>query len=179
MKSLSRALALAIANGCGIPPMEKTDMATSIFIVKTKFFGEVNCTANDQITFPDGMPGFESCHSFVLLDLPRTRPLLFLQSLDDRSLCFAAIPAQQLMDQYAARLSQPDWEHLGLSGEADGAPASDFLQLALVSLDEDEPTANLLAPVVLHVSSRRAVQAIQWNTDYSPRTPLPRSARVA
>lgn len=35
--------------------------------IQTKFYGSVSFQENELINFPEGLPGFEDCHRFLLL----------------------------------------------------------------------------------------------------------------
>jgi flagellar assembly factor FliW len=52
----------------------------------------------------------------------------------------------------------------------------DVLCLAVLSIRPEGPTANLLAPVVVNLRNRLAVQAVAPDSEYSHRHPLPPAA---
>ena len=126
-------------------------------------------TVDEQtiIEFATGLPGFEDCRRFTLLPHPEQAALIFLQSLERPDLCFLAMGVSNLRAGYQLAMTEDDMELLEASSDAD------VLALAVLSLAEGEvPTANLLAPIVIHTASRRAVQAIRTDQIYTCREPL-------
>ena len=133
---------------------------------QTAHFGAM-AVDEQSIEFPAGLPGFEDCRRFVLLPHPEQPALTFLQSLERPDLCFLALPALNLRPDYKLAMTEEYIELLGASADAD------MLALAILSLEEGQPpTANLLAPVVVHTGTRRGVQAIRPDTEYACREPL-------
>ena len=134
---------------------------------QTAHFGAMTVDDQTIIEFAAGLPGFENCHRFTLIPHPEQQALIFLQSLECPDLCFLALPALNLRADYHLAMTEDDREFLGSSVDAD------MLTLAILSLEEGEPpTANLLAPIVIHTASRRAVQAIRPDALYTCREPL-------
>lgn len=132
----------------------------------TKQFGELEYTPDSALTFPRGLPGFEDCRQFVLLDQPDFSPLVHMQSLETPELCFLALPVRTVDEAYEIALSPEDREAAGL-GDLD-EPGRATLDLALLSVATDgRLTANLLAPIVINLTTRQAVQAVRGDTRYS------------
>jgi flagellar assembly factor FliW len=117
-----------------------------------------------QLEFPNGIPAFEAEKSFRLID---REPLLFLESAANPELSFLLLPVALIDPDYHLALSQEDREIIGASSD------SRLLCLAVVTAAEDlPPTANLLAPVVVNLDSKRAVQAVRSDAAYSHKHPL-------
>jgi flagellar assembly factor FliW len=134
----------------------------------TKYFGDVSYEPDEGVTFPRGLPGFEEETRFLTLEREASRPLVFLQSLRRPDLCFLSISASTLVPGYELSLDPEDARLLGWTGDC-----GDLVCLALLCLPPDgPPTANLLAPVVIHRGTRQAVQAIQTGSGYSHEHPL-------
>jgi flagellar assembly factor FliW len=132
----------------------------------TEQFGELDYTESSTLTFPRGLPGFEQCHHFVLLDEPQFAPLVHMQSLEIAELSFLALPVRAVYANYETALSAEDREAAGLDDAAE--PGRATLDLALLSVATDgRLTANLLAPVVINLATRTAVQAVRADTRYS------------
>jgi hypothetical protein len=68
------------------PPMDEPAMAQPV--IRTKYFGELPLEENARIEFPWELPGFKQPRWFVANRVPRTQPLVFLQSLEDIEHCF-------------------------------------------------------------------------------------------
>jgi flagellar assembly factor FliW len=140
---------------------------------QTVHFGPVNADESAALEFPAGLPGFEECRRFTVLRHAEQQALLFLQSLERAELCFLAVPVHVLRPGYQISISDDDLELLGLPAGSRPHPRKEIVALALISLAAGEaPTANLLAPVIVHMHSRRAVQAIRADGAYSCREPF-------
>ena len=133
----------------------------------TKFFGHISYEDEAVLEFPLGLPGFEARRRFVVVQMPDAAPLVFLQSLEDASLCFTTMPVQIVDPQFRLAVTAEDLSLIGLSGGRQPQIGKDVLCLAVLSIQETGPTANLLAPVVVNLANRRAVQAVAPESDYS------------
>jgi len=92
---------------------------------------------------------------------------VFLQSLECPELCFLALPVQVVRPDYVVVLTPEDQAILGLPADRTPAIGRDVVALAILSLVEGEaPTANLRAPVLIHMQTRIAVQAIRPDEIY-------------
>jgi flagellar assembly factor FliW len=115
----------------------------------------------------------------VVVRLPQSDPLIYLQSLEDPGLCFITMPILAVDPQYRLKANAEDLNLLGLSGLRKPRIGEDVLCLTVLSMKEDGPTANLLAPVVVNVRSLKAVQAISPESGYSHQHALlPRETAV-
>ena len=123
--------------------------------------------------FPSGLPAFEHEKRFVLIESPENAPLVFLQSLADRGLCFLAFPILVVDRNYQLGISPEDLAALELDTDRQPELGADALVLALLSLhDGFSATANLMAPIVINLGTRRALQAIRCDSLYSHEHPL-------
>ena len=139
---------------------------------ETKNFGPIPYQPEAVLKFPCGLPGFEDRRRFLALNLEDKKPLLFLHSLDDPGLCFITMPVLNVDPAYRLEISENDLDLLGLPTGRQPQIGQEVLCLAIVSLEEGGPTANLLAPIVVNLSNLVAVQAIAEESDYSHRQPL-------
>ena len=140
---------------------------------QTKYFEIMEFTEDSVIRVPNGLPGFEQEREFVLIDQPLNRPLVFVQSLATPDLCFIALPVLSVEPCYRLAISADDLDALGFDPSAQPSIGRDVACLIIVALGTDRlMTANLLAPVVINLNTRVAVQAIQTGTSYSHRHPL-------
>jgi flagellar assembly factor FliW len=131
--------------------------------VDTEQFGALDYAEESTLLFPRGLPGFENCRRFVLLDDPALTPLVHLQSLETAGLCFLALPVRSIDAGYETSLANEDREVLGMENQTQAT-----LDLALLSVAADgRLTANLLAPLVIDLATQRGVQAVRLDTRYS------------
>ena len=136
--------------------------------LQTKYFGYLEYQQESVYYFAAGIPGFEKEKQFLFVDQPVTKPLIFMQSLEQPELCFLGLPIRSVDPGYRLHIGEEDLLNLDLSPDRQPEIGADVLCLALVSLSENHPpTANLLAPIVVNLKTRRATQAIQVDTDYS------------
>ena len=146
-------------------------------LVETKYFGTMDYADESVFDFPGGLPAFEEEKRFVFIEMPEYAPLVFLQSLRQASLCFLALPVSVVDPEYHLVVSAEDRAALALEQEPN-AP-EEILTLALLSLhDGFSATANLMAPIVVNVRNRRALQAIRTDRTYSHQHPLQRTDTV-
>ena len=133
--------------------------------VESQHFGVVDYDANAEIEFPQGLPGFDQEHHFVLIEPEALKPVIFLQSLTTPGLCFTTLPVAALDPNYELHLSADDHGLLGGAGS--------LLALTILCTGENGSlTANLLAPVAIHLPNRMGVQAVRFDTKYSHAQPL-------
>jgi len=149
--------------------------------VETKYFGSLEYREEAVYEFPRGLPAFESETRFVLMERPENKPLVFLQSLSRPNLCFLALPIGAIDRDYQLGVSREDLEELGLDPERQPKLGNEVLLLALIALhDKFSPTANLMAPVVVNLKTRQALQSIRQDSLYSHEHPIqPASAEGA
>jgi flagellar assembly factor FliW len=146
--------------------------------IETKYFGTLPCSEDSVFDFPQGLPAFEEEKSFLLIEPPEgeppeAAPLVFLQSMARASLCFAALPILVVDGGYELGIAPEDLEDLGLEVGRQPALGSEVMVLALLTVnDEFGVTANLMAPIVLNLRTRRGLQAIRRDSRYFHEHPV-------
>ena len=143
--------------------------------VQTKCFGEMDYDPSAVFDFPNGLPGFENEHSFLFLEQPATHPLMFLQSLSSSDVCFILLPILAADPHYRLRLGEDDLAALRLPAGREPRIGREILCAALVCAGHEnrpQPTANLLAPIVVNLQERIGIQAILGESGYSHQHPL-------
>ncbi|PPK66465.1 flagellar assembly protein FliW [Actinokineospora auranticolor] len=122
----------------------------------------VNTTATEDdvalpvIEFRVPIPGFPDHREFVLVAVAEDGPLFALRSVDDPDLRFLVVPPAPFFPDYAPQVGTQVLEQLGTEDPAD------LLVLLVVTASGSvgDATANLLAPVIVDRSTRRAAQVI-------------------
>ena len=120
--------------------------------------GPCNCRRvplPNLIRLPRGLPGFESIRELRITP-HGVLPLFHLEGLAS----FWAVPVERLDQAYEAEISDDDAAVLG-------PDRSCWRWLAILSLQDGELTANLLAPLVIDVAWGTAVQAVRSDQRYS------------
>lgn len=128
---------------------------------------EVEASDEDRIAFPEGIVGFESDTEFVLLPDPEGG-ILWLHSLSNPEVAFAALDPFLIWTGYDVTLSDADAEALDLTAPAD----AQVLVIITPREDPAEITANLRAPIVINQAQRSGRQVILQDSPYPIRTPV-------
>lgn len=143
--------------------------------MKTARFGDISYNDQDVVHFRDGIPGFERLRRFLLLENQEFAPLKFFQAVDDPNISLPLLQPQSVADDYRFDLPKSQRDELGLSRPEDAAV------FCVVTIHED-PTAstiNLMAPVVINLTNRKAAQLVLFGSDYPVAAPLLSSAEEA
>ena len=142
-------------------------------LIETKYFGTMAYQEESVFDFPFGLPAFEEERRFVFIEIAQHAPLVFLQSLSRPSLCFLALPVVAVDRNYRLAVSPEERAALELPLARELNAEDGVLALALVSLhDVFSPTANLMAPIMVNVLTRRALQSIRMDRTYSHQHPV-------
>jgi flagellar assembly factor FliW len=142
-------------------------------VVATKYFGNMDYVEESVFDFPFGLPAFENEKRFVFIDALDHAPLVFLQSTTTAGLCFLALPIQLVDSGYEFAILPEDLRALELDPARQPQPGGQSLALTLVCLHGDfSATANLMAPILVNLGNRRALQAIRADTKYSHQHPV-------
>ena len=141
----------------------------------TTHFGTLDYEESGVLLFEQGLPAFESEREFVVVERPESAPVVFLQSLRNPELVFVTLPVQTVDPGYVPAIAHEDLEALGLDPTRQPEEGREALLLLIVTIGDGgapEATANLMAPVVINLATRRALQALQPSSGYSARHPL-------
>jgi flagellar assembly factor FliW len=137
---------------------------------RTKFHGLISFEPEQVLKVPQGLFGFPDEQEFLLLELPSSRPVVFLQSIQSENLCFITLPVQTVQADY--KLTQKH-EQSAPAVADELQLGKDLLCLALLTMRENQTTtANLKAPLVIDIPSHRGMQVIVED-DYSHYHPVP------
>ncbi len=119
------------------------------------------------IEMVEPMPGFPDARRFALVRLDDAGVLCSLRSMDDPDLRFLVVPPHVFFPDYAPVIDDATAATLGIESGAD------VLMLVVVNPGDAAAgaTANLLAPVLVNTTSRRAGQVV-LNDDLPVRAPL-------
>ncbi|MGC9947718.1 MAG: flagellar assembly protein FliW [Bryobacteraceae bacterium] len=149
--------------------------------IRTKCFQETDYADSSLFHFPSGLPGFDRERAFVFLSRPDSQPLLFMQSVLTPELCFVLLPVFAVAPQYRLVLDEEALADLHLPPESQPIIGEDILCAVIVCArgNQEPPTVNLLAPVVVNLHDRIGIQAIQTQSGYSHRHPLAAKEELA
>ncbi|MFL6107051.1 MAG: flagellar assembly protein FliW [Marmoricola sp.] len=114
------------------------------------------------------LPGFPDHHRFALVQLDDDGILCQLRSLDDPALRFLVVPPVAFFPNYEPVVGDD------VVSDLDITAGDDVIVLLVLNAGDSlsSTTANLLAPVVVNTSSRRATQVILDDPDLPIAAPL-------
>jgi len=122
---------------------------------------ETEITVSEAVTFPDGIPGFESCRNWVVMAAESATPLRRLHAIDGADASFLAIDPRAVLENYRCELSASDRRRLG-AGDDDA-----LLWLAIVMMETSGAlTVNLRAPIVINPRTMTGQQVLPHNCLY-------------
>jgi flagellar assembly factor FliW len=106
------------------------------------------------LTFAAGLPGFESCRRFVLLQSDEFAPGVCLKGLDGDAPAFLLVDPRLIAPGFRGQLSDADRVRLG------GGDDAACVWLVMVSAAGPEPRVNLRAPIVINATTMRGIQLV-------------------
>ena len=134
----------------------------------TEYFGTIQYDSEQIIHFPYGLPAFDEETRFLPVEKSSKTPVIFLQSLARPELAFITLPVQAIEPSYRLAISEEDLEALELPPDQQPEIGAEVTCLAIVTLAEGKPpTANMMAPIVVNLRTRNALQAMQVEAGYS------------
>lgn len=137
--------------------------------VKTTRFGEVEIEESKIITFEDGIPGFLEERQFVIMPYGEDSPFSFLQSATEDYLAFLMTDPFLFFQDYEFYLDEENMKALEVESNEDIA----IFSMITVPVDNVKAmTANLVAPVVINIKTRKAKQIVLEKTKYTTKHPV-------
>ncbi len=137
--------------------------------IKTKQFGEIDIDENRIINMPAGMPGFKDKKRYAIIQKKQTEPFSFYQSLDDQELGFILIDPLLIMSDY--KIDKKELSRI-VPWDIEKDEILYFVTLTIPKGKPSRMTANLLAPLVISITRKEAVQLILYDTSYSYQHPI-------
>ena len=134
--------------------------------LQTKYFGQIEYDADDILTFPNGLYGFEDEHEFLLIPFDGSQgTLLCLQSIKRSSLAFIVMDPFSLQPDYTPTPEKAELSALGVKDSGDLC----YYVMCVVKDPIGESTVNLKCPIAIHPTTRVSAQIILENTPYEMR----------
>jgi len=136
--------------------------------VKSDQLGEIDVEDRAVVYFPEGIPGFESCHDFVLVEDAAFAPFHWLQSLDEGAIAFVVVDPAVIYPNYHVQLGPADTAAIRL------ADATRALVRVILTINEDpeKTTANLQGPLLINVAESLGCQVLLTRSPYEARYPV-------
>lgn len=142
--------------------------------LNTRLFGSVEYAENDIISFPNGLPSFESEHNFLLLPIAGSEDSLYcLQSVLTPALSFILMNPFSLDSSYAPKLHSEELKLLQVEKDQDLC----FYVLCAMKRPVGDSTVNMKCPIALNPDIRVANQVILEDDSWQMRHPLSQFAQ--
>jgi flagellar assembly factor FliW len=125
-------------------------------------------------SFPTGIPGFPLAREFVFEPVEGLSPFMRMVCLNQDNLAFIVVPPGRFFPDYTIEVAEADAERLGLK-----RPEDAVVLVVVTARKGEEPTANLLGPLVLNPALGRGAQVVQHQSNFDARTPIRPTAPVA
>ena len=149
--------------------------------ISSQRFGALEIGEEQVLQFPEGIIGFPNEREFVLIPHNSTGFLAWLQSTRSPAIALPVVSAHAFGSKY------PD---VSIEGAANalGLGEDDVALMVVLSAPQGQPaTVNLLAPILVNVTTRRGAQIILDGSRFSTRElfireqepELPKAAQAA
>lgn len=123
---------------------------------KTKYFGEIEYTKEELLTFQSGLFGFEDEQSFLLLPFSNEGTLFSLQSVKTPELAFTLMHPFTLSTAYAPVLREEELAALN----AKQSEELYYYVMCTVKEPVGESTINMRCPLAINPDTRVGMQVI-------------------
>lgn len=137
--------------------------------INTEKFGELEIEKASIFDFVQPIIGFNKLTKYTLIDYKPDSPFKWLQSVEDMSLAFPVTLCSFFGIDY--QFDIPDEEEKLLEIE----DADDIFVFNITNIPQSNPqgaTINLLAPIVVNLKNKKAMQIVLKNTNYKVRHKL-------
>ncbi|MDB5816298.1 MAG: flagellar biosynthesis protein FliW [Rhodocyclales bacterium] len=129
--------------------------------IESPRFGSLEVDAAKLIEFPAGLPGFEDCKKFTLLEVGEMKSpsVGVLQSVERPEVAFSVAEPDQFGLHYEFALTEDEEKSIGVSRIEDIVVLL-ILRRNQADSGEQGIKANLMAPLVINVVKRMGLQKI-------------------
>ena len=137
-----------------------------LMILETAKFGKVEVNDNYIFDFVEPIIGYENIKHFALIDCDEKSPFKWLQAIEDLSLAMPVTIPAYFGIEYKFYIPDDKVELL------EAKEATDILSLNITNVPNGAPqnaTVNLLAPVVVNINNKKALQLILSDTNFPVR----------
>jgi flagellar assembly factor FliW len=130
--------------------------------------GSITYKEDDLITLSTPLLGFGELSDYLIIANSDYFPFLWLQSVEDPSVCFILIEPEPFFEDYAPNVNKRELKVLGVGELKD-------LKIFCIVVIPDNPqkaTANLRAPFAVNFERKIAKQIVLDDDKWSIRAPL-------
>ncbi len=136
--------------------------------VETERFGDFELDEKNKIKFPLGLPGFDDLREFIVLKILETRPIYWLQSIENKHISLPVIIPFEIFDDYSIEVKDEEMEDLDIENE------NDILVLNVVVIPDNitEMTVNMAAPIIINAKLGVGKQVLVDSEEFAVRQPV-------
>ena len=145
-----------------------TEQLETIKLNTTKF-GEVEVSKDTVFEFVSPIIGFKDLTKYTIIDYKPDSPFKWLQSMEDMDLAFPVTLCSFFGIDYQFDIPDEEAEKLGITS------GDDVFVCNIANIPSSNPqgaTINMLAPIVINIVNKKAMQIILKNTEFEVRKKL-------
>jgi flagellar assembly factor FliW len=131
---------------------------------------QVEVNTDNRICFKEGLYAFEDYHNFYLIEINDDNVFQLLQSEDDKDVAFIVINPYLFKKDYVLNVRESDLSDIEVFNLKDAK--TKLAAFAIVTINEDSMTANLLGPIILNTETKQAKQALDLSSVYTTKHDL-------
>ena len=125
--------------------------------IMTSRFGEIEAAEESIIQFAAGIPAFEEEREFIIIPYEEGSPYVFMQSVKTPELAFLMTMPLVFFPDYEFTIDDDVEAELGLTSPEE---VLIYTILTLSGKEIQDLTANLMAPIVINTTTRKAKQIV-------------------
>lgn len=137
--------------------------------IKTSRFGEVEVDNSLLFNFVSPIIGYSDHKRFTLIDYRPDSPFKWLQSMEDMDLAFPVTLCSFFNIDYQFDIPDEEAQKLDIQNP------DDVFVCNIANIPMSNPqgaTINMLAPIVINIKNKKAMQLVLKNTDFQVRYKL-------
>lgn len=134
--------------------------------INTAKFGEIEINKDVVFNFVSPIIGFNNLKKYALIDYKPDSPFKWLQSLEDMDLAFPITLCSFFGIDYQFDIPDEEAQKLEISS------ADDIFVCNIANIPSSNPqatTINMLAPIVVNIVNKKAMQIVLKNTNFEVR----------
>ena len=141
----------------------------NIVTINSVKFGELNVEKKNIFDFVSPIIGFNDLTKYTIVDYKPDSPFKWLQSMEDMELAFPVTLCSFFGIDYQFDIPDEEADKLGIEN------ADDVFVCNIANIPSSNPhgaTINMLAPIVVNLQNKKAMQIILKNTEFQVRYKL-------
>ena len=141
----------------------------TIVKINTSRFGEVEIDENAIFDFVLPIIGFHDLTKYTIIDYKPDSPFKWLQSVEEGDLAFPITLCSFFGIDYQFDIPDEEAEKLGIES------ADDVFVCNIATIPQSNPqgaTINMLAPIIVNLANKKAMQTVLKNTEFQVRYKL-------